>query len=56
MQCRGREYLRILYGPEYLQAELRALHHFDEIIGQSAALRQHLRVLQGGRSSRSAAP
>ena len=31
---------------EYLQAELRALHNFDEIIGQSAALRQVLRDLE----------
>ena len=28
---------------EYLQAEIRALHNFDEIIGQSAVLRQVLR-------------
>jgi len=31
---------------EYLQAELRALHNFDEIIGQSAALRQVLREVE----------
>jgi PAS domain S-box-containing protein len=31
---------------EYLQAEIRALHHFDEIIGQSAALRQVLRDVE----------
>jgi len=31
---------------EYLQAELRALHNFDAIIGQSAALRQVLREVE----------
>jgi PAS domain S-box-containing protein len=31
---------------EYLQAEIRALHNFDEIIGQSAALRQVLRDVE----------
>ncbi len=31
---------------EYLQEEILALHHFDEIIGQSAALRQVLRDVE----------
>jgi transcriptional regulator with PAS, ATPase and Fis domain len=31
---------------EYLQAEIRALHNFDEIIGQSVALRQVLRDVE----------
>jgi len=31
---------------QYLQAELRALHNFDDIIGESAALRQVLREVE----------
>jgi PAS domain S-box-containing protein len=36
----------LTFETEYLKAEIRALHHFDEIVGQSAALRQVLRDVE----------